>query len=408
MSFILFTALWKFKRWHWCLRKLLSFKGWLLWDDGRYIFGLLGWLCLIWDYQFGVLFLVFWTYHFSLATYLALQWLLLFLLVDVQLFSWCDIWFYVLAIIFRPFSFALIWSFANLRWIIDVVFIPWIISLNGISSWYNILLPSVDYKFEKLTNSNININFETLQLGVILARDLDLPRTLLSEFTEYFDGGIWSYWLIILSFQINGRLKDTHPWFELILSSQTQFMNKSGYGCRSSQRIFLDSLFHCSLDLPVDNKSFDDFSSSLSRSRLLYIFLICLSFTWSWSTSLLLALWCWISCSLISIGRLGHVVDVVSHLAWRSVPFLWRSVRLAADQIEWLFRALCFLARVDIRRRHEWRKAEVHRSCLCATILLQGLWLSRLVIVMHKLLLGRALRSLHFWLLINYRKPFCF
>lgn len=306
----------------------------------------------------------------------------------------------------RPFNFALVWSFANLRWIIDVVFIPWIISLNGISSWYNILLPTVDYEFEKLTNSNININFETLQLGVILARDLDLPGTLLSEFTEYFNCGIWSYWLIILSFQINGRLKDTHPWFELILSSQTQFMNESGNSHSRSQRIFLDSLFYCPLDLSVDNKSFDDFSSSLSHSRLLHIFLICLSFTWSWSTSLLFALGCWIS-SLISIGRLGHEVDVISHLARNimrsSIPFLWRSVRLAADQVERLFWALCFLARIDIRRSHEWREAEVHRCCLWATILLQGLWLSRLVVVMHKLFLGRALRSLHFlasyWLL---------
>jgi len=172
-------------------------------------------------------------------------------------------------------------------------------------------------------------------------------------------------------------------------------MNESGNSHRGSQRIFLDPLFHCPLDLSVDDKSFDDFSSSLSHGRLLYIFLICLSFTWSRSTSLLLAAWRWISCSLNSIGRLGHEVDIISHRAGSSIPFLWRSVRLAADQVERLFWALCFLAHIDIRRRHEWRKAEAHWSCLC-TILLQGLWLSRLVVVMHKLLLGRALRSLHF------------
>ena len=148
------------------------------------------------------------------------------------------------------FNFALVGSFSNLCWIIGVLFIARMISLNGISSWYNILLPTVDHEFKKLTNSNININFETLQLGVILARDLHLPGTLLSKFTEYVNCGIWSYWLIILSFQINGRLKDTHPWFELILSSQTQFMNKSGNknSHRDSHRIFIDPLFHCTLD----------------------------------------------------------------------------------------------------------------------------------------------------------------
>ena len=72
-------------------------------------------------------------------------------------------------------------------------------------------LSSVDYEFEKLTDSNININFEALQLGVVLAWDLDLPGALLSEFAKYFNGGIRSYWLIVFSFQINGRLKDTHP-----------------------------------------------------------------------------------------------------------------------------------------------------------------------------------------------------
>lgn len=90
---------------------------------------------------------------------------------------------------------------ANLIWNKNIINVAVAIDFARVALRHNIVLPIVDDEFEWLTYAYDQLSLKTLQIRIVLARNINLPRLLRRELSKNLNFWIWRQRLLIHIFK---------------------------------------------------------------------------------------------------------------------------------------------------------------------------------------------------------------